>query len=262
MGYFNFTNKVAIVTGGGGGIGRAASLKIAAGGAKVVIVDLQEESGMNVVNEINEDGGEAIFIKTDVTKEEDVKNYVHVTIDRYSKIDILLNNAGWLGEVVPIVDYPVDVFDRVMDINVRGVFLGMKYVLPHMMTQKSGAIVNTASAAGLLGTPNLVAYGASKHAVLGMTKSAGVEAAPHGVRVNAICPGGVDTSMLDSVVFGYSKGNAEEAELKRMAIKASSPDGRYADPEEIANLMLYLVSDLSSHIVGQHIVIDGGAILT
>ena len=212
---FDFTDKVAIVTGGGGGIGRAASLTLCENGAKVVVVDLSEEAGMVTVNKIKEKNGEAIFVKADVTKEEDIKGYVKKTIDTYEKIDIFLNNAGWEGKIVSLVDYPTEVFDNLIAINVRGVFLGMKYVLPHMMAQKSGAIVNTSSGAGLLATPNMVAYGASKHAVLGMTKTAGVEAAPYGVRVNAVCPGVVNTQMMRSIESGYGKGNQEAAEAAR-----------------------------------------------
>ena len=258
---FDFTDKVAIVTGGGGGIGRAASLKLSENAAKVVVVDLSEEAGMTTVNAIKEQGGEAIFVKADVTKEEDIKGYVQTTIDTYGKIDIFLNNAGWEGKIIPLVDYPTEVFDTLMAINVRGVFLGMKYVLPHMIAQKSGAIVNTASGAGLLATPNMVAYGASKHAVLGMTKTAGVEAAPYGVRVNAVAPGVVNTNMMRSIESGYGQGNAEAAEAARKHMEATTPDGRYAEAEEIANLMMYLVSDLSTHITGQELVIDGGSIL-
>lgn len=258
---FDFTNKVAIVTGGGGGIGRAASLTLSENGAKVVVVDLSEDAGMLTVNQIKEKNGEAIFVKADVTKEEDIKGYVQKAIDTYGKIDIFINNAGWEGKILPLVDYPTEVFDNLMAINVRGVFLGMKHVLPHMIKQKSGAIVNTASGAGLLATPNMVAYGASKHAVLGMTKTAGVEAAPYGVRVNAVCPGVVNTQMMRSIESGYGKGDKEAAEASRKQLEASTPDGRYAEPQEIANLMMYLSSDLASHITGQELVIDGGAIL-
>ncbi|MEH7177994.1 glucose 1-dehydrogenase [Neobacillus vireti] len=259
---FDFTNKVAVVTGGGGGIGRAVSLKLAEAGAKVVIVDISEDAGMVTVNQITTQGGEAIFIQTDVTKEEDIQNYVQTTIDRYGKIDIFLNNAGWEGKISSLVDYPTEEFDRVMSINVRGVFLGLKYVMPYMIAQKSGAIVNTASAAGLQGTPNLAAYGASKHAVLGLTKTAGFEGAIHGIRVNAVCPGPVNTEMMCSIERGFGKGDPEAALISRKAMAVKTPTGRYAKPEEIANLMMYLVSDFSTHIIGQQFVIDGGLILT
>lgn len=259
---FDFTDKVAIVTGAGGGIGRAASLALAGNGAKVAVVDLSEEAGNETVKQVQANGGEAVFIKADVTKEEDIKAYVEQTIKTYGKIDIFLNNAGWEGKVVPLVDYPTEVFDRLMAINVRGVFLGLKHVLPYMIAQKSGAVVNTASVAGLVATPDMVAYGASKHAVLGMTKTAGFEAAPHGVRVNAVLPGVVNTQMMRSIESGYGKGNQDAAEAAREQMAVTTPDGRYAEAEEIANVMMYLVSDLSTHIVGQEFVIDGGSVLT
>ncbi|MCQ6278593.1 SDR family NAD(P)-dependent oxidoreductase [Bacillus sp. EB600] len=259
---FDFTGRVAIVTGGGGGIGRAASLALADNGAKVVVVDLSDEAGTVTVNLIQENGGEALFVKADVTSEEDIKAYVEKTISKYGKIDIFLNNAGWEGKIVPLVDYPTEVFDKLMAINVRGVYLGLKYVLPHMIEQKGGAIVNTSSGAGLAATPSMVAYGASKHAVLGMTKTAAFEAAPHGVRVNAVCPGVVNTAMMRSIESGFGQGDPAAAEATRKQFAATAPDGRYAEPEEIANLMMYLVSDLSSHVIGQEILIDGGAMLT
>jgi NAD(P)-dependent dehydrogenase (short-subunit alcohol dehydrogenase family) len=258
---FDFSNKVAIVTGGGGGIGRSASLTLSENGAKIIVVDLSEELGQETVNQIREKGGEATFVKADVSNEEDIKGYVQETIDTYGKIDIFLNNAGWEGKITPLVDYPTEIFDKVMAINVRGVFLGMKYVLPYMIEQKSGAIVNTASVAGLQATPSLIAYGASKHAVVGMTKTAGVEAAPHGVRVNAVLPGVVNTAMMRSIESGYGQGNAEVAEAARKRMEETTPDGRYAEPQDITNVMMYLVSDLSQHVVGQEFVVDGGSML-
>ncbi|WP_276210782.1 glucose 1-dehydrogenase [Heyndrickxia coagulans] len=259
---FDFTGKVAIVTGGGGGIGREACLKLAAGGAKVVVADLSDELGEETAGKIRENGGEAIFVRTDVSKSKDVQHYVRTALDTYGKIDILLNNAGWEGKMKPLIDYPEEVFDKLMGINVRGVFLGMKYVLPHMISQKSGTIVNTASVAGLVGTPEMVAYGASKHAVIGMTKTAGIEAAPSGVRVNAVCPGVVDTEMMRKIENGFAGGDSAAAEQTRQQMAASAPTGRYTKPEEVANVLLYLASDLSSHIIGQTVVIDGGAVLS
>ncbi|GER67207.1 short chain dehydrogenase [Weizmannia acidilactici] len=240
----------------------AACLKLAEGGAKVVVADLSEEMGEETVRRIHEIGGDAIFVRTDVSKSEDVQSYVRAALDTYGKIDILLNNAGWEGKMIPLVDYPEEVFDKLMGINVRGVFLGMKYVLPHMIRQKSGVIVNTASVAGMVGTSEMVAYGASKHAVIGMTKTAGIEAAPSGVRVNAVCPGVVDTEMMRKIEGGFARGDTAAAEQTRQQMAAAAPTGRYTQPEEVANVMLYLASDLSFRVVGQTIVIDGGAVLS
>jgi len=258
----DFTDKVAVVTGGGGGIGRATCLKLAEGGAKVVIVDLAEDLGNETLKQVKEAGGDAIFVKADLTQEEDIKNYIEETIKTYGKIDILMNNAGWEGKITPLVDYTTETFDQVMALNVRGAFLGMRYALPYMYEQKSGAIVNVASGAGFLGTPNMIAYGASKHALLGMTKTAGVEAAPHGVYVNAVCPGVVDTDMMRSIESGFAGGDEEGAKAAKKSLEESAPTGRYSTPEEVANLMIYLASDLATHVVGQSFVIDGGAILT
>lgn len=259
---FDFTDKVAIITGGGGGIGRSASLVLSKGGAKVVVVDLAEDLGEETVKQVKASGGDAIFVKADLTVEADIKNYVDKTIETYGKVDILMNNAGWEGKITPLVDYSTEVFDTVMNLNVRGAFLGMRYVLPYMNEQKSGSIVNVASGAGFLGTPNMVAYGASKHALLGMTKTAGVEAAPNNVKVNAVCPGVVDTDMMRSIESGFAGGDEEGAAAAKKSLEESAPTGRYSTPEEVANVMAYLASDLSTHIIGQSVVIDGGALLT
>lgn len=251
----SFKEKVSIVTGGGGSIGRAACLALAKAGAKVVVVDLSQELGNETVSLITQEGGEAKFIQADVSKPEDVQKYVNETIVAYGRIDNFFNNAGWEGVVIPIVDYPIDLFDKVIAINVKGVFLGLKYVLPVMIKQNSGTVVNTASVAGLMGTPGVVAYIASKHAVLGITKTASLEVAKLGIRVNAVCPGPVNNRMMRSLEEGFAPQAAEAAQQQ---FADAIPDGRYAEPEEIANTMLYLASELSSHITGQSFLVDGG----
>jgi len=258
QGMFDFTGKVAIVTGGGGGIGRAVAVALAKGGARVTVVDLSEELGSETVRLIREQGGEAMFVKADVTKAADVENYVRQTVAAWGRIDVFINNAGWEGVVKPIPEYPEDAFDKVMAINVKGVFLGLKYVLPVMIEQKSGTVVNTASVAGRIGSAGVVAYIASKHAVMGITKTAALEVAKLGIRVNAVCPGPVETRMMRSLEEGFAPGAADSA---KQSMEAGIPDGRYALPEEIANAMLYLASDLSSHITGQGLVIDGGQVM-
>ena len=251
----DFAGKVAVVTGAGGGIGRAVSLALARAGAKLSVIDLKPEPGEETVRLIRQQGGEARFICADVSSSDGVENYVRETVAAYGRIDVLMNNAGWEGVIKPITEYPDDVFDKVFAINTRGVFLGLKHVLRIMIAQKSGAIVNTSSGAGLTGTPNMVAYCASKHAVLGLTKTAALEVASHGIRVNAVCPGPVATPMMVSIEEGLSPGAPH---LWRKQRFERIPDGRYAEPEEVANLMLYLASDMASHITGQSVVIDGG----
>ena len=253
---FDFTEKVAVITGAAGGIGRAVSLSLAQAGARVVAVDLSRDGGEETAKLVRDAGGEAIFAAADVREPEDHAAYVKSALDAWGRIDIFMNNAGWQGEIKSVIDYPVEVFDRVMAINVRGVFLGMQNVLPVMVAQQSGAVVNTGSLASHIGSRNLAPYTASKHAVLGLTKSAAAEVARKGVRINAVCPGPVDTEMLRDIEAGQSPDAAEALRAKRAA---SIPGGRYATSEEVANLMLYLVSDYARHITGQGIHINGGA---
>jgi len=167
-----------------------------------------------------------------------------------------MNNAGWQGPVKPIVDYADDAFDSVIAVNVRGVFLGLKHVLPVMIAQNSGAVVNTASLGAYIGTRNLGPYVASKHAVMGLTKTAALEVARNGVRVNAVCPGPVDTPLLNEIEAGQASGDLDKLRQKRIA---SIPQGRYAQPEDVANLMVFLASDLAGHIVGQGMHVNGGS---
>ena len=252
----DLTGQVAIVTGAGGGIGRAVSLALSDVGAKVILVDLAVEAGRATETLITQRGGDALFVSADVSQQQDVEAYVKVALDTWGRIDVFMNNAAWQGEIHSIVNYPVDMFDKVMSINVRGVFLGMKYVLPTMIAQGKGVVVNTASLAAFIGSRNLAPYTASKHAVLGLTKTAALEVARKGIRVNAVCPGPVDTEMIREIERGQSKGSDVNIREQRLA---SIPDGRYANVSEVANLMVYLASDYASHITGQGVQINGGS---
>ena len=251
----DFTDKVALITGGGGGIGRATALAFAKAGAKVVIVDYDAAAGEATAGIVRQQGGEAKFIKADVTKSADVANYVKETLDTYGKIDCFFNNAGIEGNLAHTADYDEAVFDQVIGVNVKGVFLGLRHVLPVLLKQKSGAVVNTASVAGLVATPGMPAYVASKHAVIGLTKTAAGEVARQGVRVNAVCPGPVDTRMIHSLEKMISPDDPESVNKR---YQGAIPSGRYTTPEEIANIVLFLSSDLASNITGAQYVVDGG----
>src|SRR3954447_17543598 len=251
----DFTGKAALITGGGGGIGRATALGFALRGVKVMIVDTEAESGRASVDIITQRGGDAAFVQADVTRSASVKDYVEKTLATYGRIDCFFNNAGIEGVVTPIQDYDEEIFDKVIAVNLKGVFLGMRHVLPVMLKQRSGAIVNTASVAGLFGAPGMPAYVASKHGVLGLTKVASADVAAKGIRVNAVCPGPVETRMMRSL---ESQRNPNDPEAVHAAYAAGIPTGRYATPEEIAGAVLYLCSDLAPDVTGTHIVIDGG----
>ena len=251
----NFTGKVALVTGGGGGIGRATCLAFAARGAKVVVVDFDPQIGEDTVSAVHAAGGDARFVQADVTKSADVRNYVKAAMNAYGRIDCFFNNAGIEGKVVPIQEYDEDVFDAVIAVNLKGVFLGLRHVLPVMLQQGGGTVVNTASVAGLFGGPGLPAYVASKHAVLGLTKVASADVASQGVRVNAVCPGPVETRMMRSL---EAQRNPNDPGSIADAMRAGMPTGRYTMPEEIANTVLFLCSDLSGNMTGTQVVVDGG----
>ncbi len=251
----DFNGKVALITGGGGGIGRATALGFALRGAKVMVVDADAGLGQASVDIIAQRGGASAFVQADVTRSADVKEYVEKTLAAYGRIDCFFNNAGIEGVVTPTQDYEEEIFDRVIAVNLKGVFLGLRHVLPVMLRQESGVIVNTASVAGLFGSPGMPAYVASKHGVLGLTKVAAVDVAALGVRVNAVCPGPVETRMMRSLESQRGPNNPEAVHA---AYAAGIPTGRYAQPEEIAGAVLYLCSDLSGDITGTHIVIDGG----
>lgn len=243
--------KVALITGGTGGIGKATTKLFLEEGAKVAVVGTSDEKLQELKNELPE----VLTIRADVSKEEEVKNYVDKTVEEFGTIDIFFNNAGIEGKSAPMAEQTLEDFQKVMDINVVGVFLGMKYVIPVMQEKGSGSIINTSSVAGLMGDPNLSPYIASKHAVIGLTKSAAVELAKDKIRVNSIHPSPVDTRMMQSI---ESMLNPEDAASVRAGFEQAVPLGRYADALEIAKLVLFLASDESSYTTGSQYTIDGG----
>ena len=251
----DFDGKVALVTGGAGGIGRAASAMFAERGARVVVVDREAEAGDETARLARAAGGEAVFVEADVTRSADVQRYVQAALDAFGRIDCFFNNAGIEGKVALTGDYDEAVFDAVIAVNLKGVFLGLRNVIPVMLRHGGGAIVNTASTAGVAGSPGLCGYVASKHGVIGLTRTAASEYGRDGIRVNAVCPGPTETRMIDSLERQFSP---ERSNSVRERYRAGIPIGRYATPEEIANLVLFLCSDLAGSITGGEYRIDGG----
>lgn len=244
-------NKVAIITGGAGSIGKITARLFLDEGAKVMLVDLKEDELKKVQTELK--SAHVKICMADVTKSSDVQHYVNETVKQFGKIDVFFNNAGIEGSVKPIVDYPEDVFDKVIAVNVKGIWLGNKYILTHM--KNGGSIIMTSSVAGLLGFANLSAYVTSKHAVVGIMRTSAIEAAPLNIRVNSVHPAPVNNRMMRSIEEGASAGHAEEVKKQ---FESSIPLGRYAEPIEIAQLVLFLASDDSKYITGTTQVIDGG----
>ncbi|MBV9861562.1 MAG: glucose 1-dehydrogenase [Alphaproteobacteria bacterium] len=255
----DFAGKVALITGAGNGIGRAAALGFAKGGAKIVVVDRDRAGGEATAGIIRQQGGEARFVEADVTQSAQVAAYVKAALDAYGRIDCFFNNAGIEGKWAHTAEYDEAMFDQIIAVNVKGVFLGLRHVLPVMLGQKAGAVVNTASVAGLVATPGMPAYVASKHAVIGLTKTAAGEVAREGVRVNAVCPGPVDTRMIHSLEQQINPG--DPASVARR-YQAAMPTGRYTTPDEIANVVMFLCSDLAGNITGAQYVVDGGRTAT
>jgi NAD(P)-dependent dehydrogenase (short-subunit alcohol dehydrogenase family) len=250
----DFKGKVVVITGAAGGIGRATALAFARADAKLVLVDRETGAGEEASDAIRRKGADARFITADVTRSGEVQAYVKAALDAHGRIDCFFNNAGIEGKVAHTAEYDEAVFDAVLAVNVKGVFLGLRHVLPIMLKQKAGAIVNTSSVAGLVGTPGMPAYVASKHAVIGLTKAAAGEVARHGVRVNAVCPGPVDTRMIHSLEMQLDPENPAAIGER---YKAGIPSGRYTTPEEIAQVVLFLCSDLAANVNGAQWVVDG-----
>jgi len=243
--------KVAIITGAAGSIGKITAKLFLEEGANVMLVDLSEDALKSVAEELNSD-----YVKycvADVSKASDVERYINETVKLFGKIDIFFNNAGIEGDVKPIIDYPEDIFDKVISINVKGAWLGNKYALPKM--KDGGSIIMTSSLSGILGSVNLSAYIISKHAVVGIMRATTIEAAPRKIRVNSVNPGPVNNRMMRSIEEGEVAGHAEEV---KKHLENTIPFGRYAEPIEIAKLVLFLASDDSEYITGTIQVIDGG----
>ncbi len=241
-------NKIALVTGAGSGIGKAVALKYAAEGAKVVVSDIAEKGGHATVEEIKAQGGEAIFIKADTSTAENNDLLVKQTIEQYGALHISCNNAGIGGPLGQVGDYPVDGWDKVIAINLSGVFYGMRYQIPAMLQSGGGVIVNMASILGQVGTKNSAAYVAAKHGVVGLTKTAALEYAQQNIRVNAIGPGYIETPLVKDAL--------DEASYK--ALTGLHPIGRLGTPNEVAELVLWLSSDKASFVTGSYYNVDGG----
>lgn len=245
-------DKVALVTGAGSGIGRASALAFARDGASVVVVDVDRYGGEQTVSLIEERAGTASFIEADVSRLEQVEAMVQTAIETYGRLDFAHNNAGIEGQASArgTVDCTEQNWDDTIDTNLKGVWLCMKYEIPRMLEQGSGAIVNTASVGGLVGLPGRPAYTASKHGLIGLTKAAALEYADSGIRVNAVCPGVISTPMIE-------RGMAEYPDFEQQ-LRAYQPVGRMGTPEEVAETTLHLCSDASSFTTGVALPLDGG----
>lgn len=240
----------ALVTGAAAGIGRASALALAAAGASVTVADIDEDGGHETVRLIEAAGGRASFVATDVSSSTDVRHVVEATVENYGGLDWAVNNAGIDGAMAKTGDYDEQEFHRVLGINLTGVFLCMRYEIPHMLAGGAGVIVNVASVAGLVGFPSLPAYVAAKHGVVGLTRAAALDHSADGVRINAICPGGIRTALADGV-FAQQPGMEEQ-------LTAMHPIARLGTPDEVGRAVAWLCSDAASFIAGTTIPVDGG----
>ncbi|HEY8527928.1 MAG TPA: glucose 1-dehydrogenase [Acidimicrobiales bacterium] len=248
----NMDGKVALVTGGATGIGREAVLRFAAAGARVVVADVAEEAAERTVADVAAAGGEARFVRADVTSPDDTQSMVRAAVQAFGGLDVAVNNAGMSGRPGGITDCPLPQWHDTLALNLTGVFLSMRAEVPALLERGGGAIVNTASGAGLIGFPALPAYVASKHGVVGLTKSVALELATRGVRVNAVCPGTTCTPMIESFVAGAP-------EMEKL-MTASSPVGRMAEPGEVAAAIVWLCSDEAAFVNGVALPVDAGAV--
>jgi NAD(P)-dependent dehydrogenase (short-subunit alcohol dehydrogenase family) len=244
--------RVAIITGGARGIGLAAARRFTTEGARVLLVDVDEPALKEAAAEL---GDAATWFRADVTRPQEVQRYVEVCVERLGGVDVFLANAGVEGVVKPIVDAPVEAFDHVIAVNVRGVWLGLKYVIPQMAKRGGGSIVITSSVAGIHGYAGVSPYVTSKHAVIGMMRTAALECAPLHIRVNTVNPAPIETRMMRSLEDGFSPGQSAQA---KQQILTGIPMGRYGAPEEVADLMLFLASDDSRYCTGGVYMVDGG----
>ena len=255
--YEDLKDKVVLITGGAGGIGAATAAAFLAQGCKVAIVDVAPDALARVAAELGAPEGRLITITADVSKEEDVKGYVDATVRAFGTIDVFFNNAGIEGKVAPIVDQNMADVDRVFAINIRGTYMGLKYVLPIMYAKRAGAVINTSSIGGLVAGPagGVTPYVTSKFAVTGLTRLASSEAAAYGVRINSVHPSPVNTMMMRRLEEGISPGHAGEVQ---QGIAAGIPMGRYAEASDIANAVVFLASDQAGFVVGDQLRVDGG----
>lgn len=246
-------DKVVLLTGAGGGIGVAASRQFIAEGANVVLADLDTSVTQSLCDEFG--AHRCACIAVDVTRSDQVQAMVQTCVDKFGGLDVFIANAGVEGKIGPIIDGDVTDLDHVLAVNVRGVWLGLHHAIPVMRDGGGGSIIITSSGAGVKGSPNTSAYTASKHAVVGLMRSAALECAPFGIRVNTVNPGAVDTRMMTSIVQGFADVGAGDF---RAIVEASTPLGRYGLPDEVANMMVFLASDASSYCTGSIYMVDGG----
>jgi NAD(P)-dependent dehydrogenase (short-subunit alcohol dehydrogenase family) len=245
--------RVAVVTGAAGHIGSATIRLLAERGARIVAVDRREQDLQAAIKDLPATA-QALAIAADVSEENEVADYVGAAVAKFGTIDVFYNNAGIEGDVAPITQYSLASFRRVLDVNVVGVFLGMKHVLPVMLKQNKGSIINTASIAGLMGSPDIAVYSASKHAVIGLTRSAALECSATGVRVNCVCPGLIDSRMLSAIIEGRNPGNAP---VPNERIVERIPARRLGQPSEVASIVAFLASDEASYVSGAAYTVDG-----